>query len=154
MKAELAALEAETLAAQAAAAAQAEPAPAAPAEPQPETQEPQYIEFPEFEKVQMRVCRVLDCQFVKKSEKLLRFTLDDGSGTPRTILSGIRKWYPDPQALVGKNVIAVINLKPRKMCNIESQGMILSAVQPGEDGETLSLLTSMDPDFSGGSEVG
>ena len=154
VKAELAALEAETLAAQAAAAAQAEPAPAAPAEPQPETQEPQYIEFPEFEKVQMRVCRVLDCQFVKKSEKLLRFTLDDGSGTPRTILSGIRKWYPDPQALVGKNVIAVINLKPRKMCNIESQGMILSAVQPGEDGETLSLLTSMDPDFSGGSEVG
>ena len=55
---------------------------------------------------------------------------------------------------MGKNVIAVINLKPRKMCNIESQGMILSAVQPGEDGETLSLLTSMDPDFSGGSEVG
>ena len=154
VKAELAALEAETLAAQAAAAAQAEPAPVAPAEPQPEAQEPQYIEFPEFEKVQMRVCRVLDCQFVKKSEKLLRFTLDDGSGTPRTILSGIRKWYPDPQALVGKNVIAVINLKPRKMCNIESQGMILSAVQPGEDGETLSLLTSMDPDFSGGSEVG
>ena len=85
---------------------------------------------------------------------ILRFTLDDGSGTPRTILSGIRKWYPDPQALVGKNVIAVINLKPRKMCNIESQGMILAAVQPGEDGETLSLLTSMDPDFSGGSEVG
>ncbi len=153
VKAELAALEAETLAAQAAQEAKAPAAPAAPETPvAPEA--PAYIEFPEFEKVQLRVCRVVDCQPVKKSDKLLNFTLDDGSGTPRTILSGIRKWYADPAALIGKNVIAVINLKPRKMCGIESQGMILSAITGEGEGETLSLLTTLDAAFPGGSEVG
>ncbi|NCB30983.1 MAG: methionine--tRNA ligase [Clostridia bacterium] len=161
VKAELEALEEETAKAKAAAEAAAAPAqkaakevaprqeaPAAPAET------PAYIEFPEFEKVQLRVCRVLDCQFVKKSEKLLHFTLDAGDGEPRTILSGIRKWYPDPEALIGKNVIAVINLKPRKMCGIESQGMILSAITGEGAEETLSLLTTVDGSFPGGSEVG
>lgn len=155
VKAELEALEAET--AQAAAAAEASPAPApeAPASkaPAPQAAEAACIEFSEFEKVQLRVCRVLDCQFVKKSEKLLRFTLDAGDGQPRTILSGIRKWYPDPGALIGKNVIAVVNLKPRKMCNIESQGMVLSALTGEGEEETLSLLTTVDPAFPGGSGI-
>ena len=158
VKAELAALEAQS--ASAAPAAESKEAPAAQeaagqAEAAPGADAaPAYIEFPEFEKVQMRVCRVLDCQFVKRSEKLLQFTLDDGSGQPRTILSGIRKWYPDPQALVGRNVVAVINLKPRKMCGVESQGMILSAICGEGEAETLSLLTTVDPGCKGGSEVG
>ncbi len=168
VKAELEILEAETAKAQAEAAASAAPVPKAKPEsaasaeqaaPQAagqaqSTPAAQVIEFPEFEKVQMRVCRVLDCQFVKKSEKLLQFTLDAGDGEPRTILSGIRKWYPEPEALIGKNVIAVVNLKPRKMCGIESQGMILSAITGEGEEETLSLLTTVDSAFPGGSEIG
>ncbi len=156
---ELESLAAETAAAQAAAQKAAEEKAAAPAVKEPEKApeakaEPEFIEFGDFEKVQMRACVVKNCEFVKKSEKLLKFTLDMGNGEERTILSGIRKWYPDPEALIGKNVIACINLKPRKMCGIMSEGMILSAISTDENGEEqLSLLTAMNQ-VPGGSEVG
>ena len=81
----------------------------------------------EFDKMDIRVATVLDCQPVKKSERLLQFTLDDGMGG-RTILSGIAQSYPDPSVLIGKQVLFIANFPPRKMMGIESQGMILSAV--------------------------
>ena len=88
--------------------------------------------------------KVKACEPVKKSDKLLRFTLDDGSGTDRQILSGIAKYYK-PEELVGKTLVAIINLPPRKMMGVESCGMLLSAIheEPGEDGqpeERLNLL--------------
>ena len=83
----------------------------------------------------MAVCKVLACENVKKSNKLLKFQLDDGSGTPRQILSGIAKYYK-PEELVGKTVVAVTNLPPRKMMGQESNGMLLSA----EKDEKLNLL--------------
>ena len=85
------------------------------------------IPFDEWEKLDIRVGHIKDCQKVKKSNKLLQFTLDDGSGTDRTILSGIAKFYK-PEDLVGKDVLFIANLAPRKMMGIESQGMILSAL--------------------------
>ena len=72
------------------------------------------VTIDEFAKCDMRVCKVLACEAVKKSDKLLKFTLDDGSGTPRQILSGIHKFY-EPETLVGKTVVAILNLPPRKM---------------------------------------
>ncbi|MCR5689594.1 MAG: methionine--tRNA ligase, partial [Clostridiales bacterium] len=83
----------------------------------------------------MTVCKVLSCENVKKSDKLLKFILDDGSGTPRQILSGIAKYYK-PEELVGKTVVACTNLPPRKMMGHESNGMLLSA----EKGDALHLL--------------
>ena len=88
----------------------------------------------EFDKMDIRVATVLDCQPVKKSERLLQFTLDDGLGG-RTILSGIAQSYPDPSVLIGKQVLFIANFPPRKMMGIESQGMILSAVNA--DGKLL-----------------
>ena len=79
----------------------------------------------------MTVCKVLACENVKKSEKLLKFQLDDGSGTPRQILSGIAKYYK-AEELVGKTVVAVTNLPPRKMMGQESCGMLLSAEKDGK----------------------
>lgn len=93
------------------------------------------ISFDDFVKVDMTVCKVKHCEKVKKSEKLLRFDLDDGSGKPRQILSGIAKFY-EPEALIGKTVVAVTNLPPRKMMGTESRGMLLSA----EKDENLTLL--------------
>ncbi|MBR1534240.1 MAG: methionine--tRNA ligase, partial [Ruminococcus sp.] len=93
------------------------------------------IAFDDFEKVELRVAKVLACEKVKKSKKLLKFTLDDGEGE-RTILSGIAEYY-DPEELVGKNIAYVANLAPRKMMGIESCGMILSA----ESGEGLKVVT-------------
>ena len=93
------------------------------------------IAFPDFEKVEMTVCKVLACEKVAKSEKLLRFTLDDGTGKERQILSGIAKFYK-PEELVGKTLVACTNLAPRKMMGMESCGMLLSA----EKGEELHLL--------------
>ena len=114
----------------------------------------EYITFDDFEKVKLRVAVVKNCEFVPKSEKLLKFTLDMGNGEERTILSGIRKWYPDPEQLIGKRVIACINLKPRKMVGIMSEGMLLSAFTPTADGgEELRLLSTEDI-MPGGSEVG
>ena len=92
---------------------------------------------------------ITDCQNVKKSKKLLQFTIDDGSGTPRTILSGIAAYYK-PEDLIGKDVLFVANFAPRKMMGIESQGMILSAVD--YDG-TLNVTTTLGK-VKPGSQVG
>lgn len=92
---------------------------------------------------------MVDCKIQEGSRKLLNFTLDVG-GVQRTILSGIRKWYGEPEQLIGKNVIIIANLAPRKMCGVESQGMILSAMTPDEEG--LSLLTTYS-DIESGSKV-
>ena len=105
---------------------------------QPETEPVTFkenIDFDAFEKVDMTVVKVLKCEKVKKSKKLLRFTLDDGSGTPRQILSGIAAYY-QPEELVGKTLVACTNLAPRKMMGLESCGMLLSA----EKDDKLNLL--------------
>ena len=93
--------------------------------------------FEDFEKVDIRVGKILECQNVKKSKKLLQFLIDDGM-EKRTILSGIAQSYPDPSVLVGKEICFIANFPPRKMMGIESQGMILSAVNP--DG-TLTVIS-------------
>ena len=108
------------------------------------------VSFETFEKLDIRVGKVIDCQKVKKSKKLLQFTLDDGSGTPRTILSGIAADYPDPSVLVGKQLLFVANFEPRKMMGLESQGMILSAVNFDGSLHVTSLLDEVKP----GSQVG
>jgi len=105
------------------------------------------ITFDDFVKVEMTVCKVLTCENVKKSEKLLKFQLDDGSGTPRQILSGIAKHYK-AEELVGKTVVACTNLAPRKMMGQESCGMLLSA----EQGEKLNLLI-LDDAIEAGSKL-
>ena len=97
------------------------------------------VTIDDFAKCDMRVCKVLACENVKKSEKLLKFTLDDGTGTPRQILSGIAKYY-QPEELVGKTVAAIVNLPPRKMMGLESNGMLLSAVHKEKGEEKLHLL--------------
>ena len=103
----------------------------------------------EFDKMDIRVATVLDCQPVKKSERLLQFTLDDGMGG-RTILSGIAQSYPDPSVLVGKQVLFIANFPPRKMMGIESQGMILSAVNA--DGKLV--VTTVSAPVKNGAAVG
>lgn len=105
-----------------------------------------YIEFEEFEKLDIRVGKVLECEKVPKSSKLLRFTLQVGSET-RQILSGISK-YHTPEELIGKNVLFVANLKPRKMMGLESCGMILSA----EYEDKLTVLTTLN-DIQSGAEI-
>ena len=108
----------------------------APAEPETEPVTfKENIDFDAFEKVDMTVVKVLECEKVKKSKKLLRFTLDDGSGTPRQILSGIAAYY-QPEELEGKTLVACTNLAPRKMMGLESCGMLLSA----EKDDKLNLL--------------
>ena len=97
------------------------------------------VTIDEFAKCDMRVCKVLACEAVKKSEKLLKFQLDDGSGTPRQILSGIHRFY-EPEQLVGKTVVAILNLPPRKMMGQMSNGMLLSAVREVDGKEELHLL--------------
>ena len=97
------------------------------------------VTIDEFAKCDMRVCKVLACEAVKKSDKLLKFQLDDGSGTPRQILSGIHKFY-EPEQLVGKTVVAILNLPARKMMGQESNGMLLSAVREVDGKEELHLM--------------
>ena len=97
------------------------------------------VSIDEFAKCDMRVCKVLSCEAVKKSDKLLKFQLDDGSGTPRQILSGIHKFY-EPEQLVGKTVVAILNLPSRKMMGQESNGMLLSAVREVDGKEELHLM--------------
>ncbi len=107
----------------------------------PETVEvpaPAPVTIDEFAKVRLTVVKVQACENVKKSEKLLRFTLDDGSGTPRQILSGIAKWYK-PEELVGKTLLACTNLPPRRMMGLESNGMLLSA-ESGDGGDPHLLI--------------
>ena len=97
------------------------------------------VTIDDFAKCDMRVCKVLACENVKKSEKLLKFTLDDGSDKDRQILSGIAKFYK-PEDLVGKTVAAIVNLPPRKMMGLESNGMLISAVHTEKGKEKLHLL--------------
>ncbi len=97
------------------------------------------VDFDTFCKSDFRAVKVKDCQRVKKSDKLLKFTLDDGTGTDRQILSGIAKWYA-PEDLVGKTLVAIVNLPPRKMMGQESQGMLISAVHTDRGEECLHLL--------------
>ena len=97
------------------------------------------VDFDTFCKSDFRAVKVKDCQSVKKSDKLLRFTLDDGTGVDRQILSGIAKWYK-PEELIGKTLVAIVNLPPRKMMGQESQGMLISAVHTERGEECLHLL--------------
>ncbi|MBQ5437209.1 MAG: lysine--tRNA ligase [Firmicutes bacterium] len=98
-----------------------------------------YVAFDDFAKCDFRAVKVKACEAVKKSKKLLQFTLDDGTGTDRTILSGIHAFY-EPQELVGKTLIAITNLPPRSMMGIDSCGMLLSAIHSEEGEEKLHLL--------------
>ncbi len=107
------------------------------------------IEFSEFEKLDIRVGYIKACEKVKKANKLLKFTIDDGSGTDRTIVSGIAKYY-EPEELVGKNVCFIANLAPRTLMGIESQGMILSAENFNGDLSVTTVLRDVKP----GSQVG
>lgn len=98
-----------------------------------------FVDFETFSKSDFRAVKVLACEAVKKSKKLLTFTLDDGTGTEHTILSGIHAYY-EPEALVGKTLLAITNLPPRPMMGIESCGMLISAVHHEEGEEKLHLL--------------
>ena len=118
------------------------------AQHQPEPVKPN-VTFEDFEKLDIRVGRVVTCEQVKKSKKLLQFSIDDGTGTPRTILSGIAQWW-QPEQLVGKDVLFIANFEPRKIMGIESQGMILSAVDADGSLAVTSLLREVKP----GSQVG
>ena len=97
------------------------------------------VDFETFSKSDFRAVKVKECVAVPKSKKLLQFTLDDGTGTDRTILSGIHAYY-EPEELVGKTLIAITNLPPRAMMGIDSCGMLLSAIHEEEGEEKLHLL--------------
>lgn len=97
------------------------------------------VDFENFSKSDFRAVKVLACEAVKKSKKLLQFTLDDVTGKERTILSGIHAYY-EPEKLVGKTLLAIVNLPPRPMMGIESCGMLISAVHSEEGEEKLHLL--------------
>ncbi len=97
------------------------------------------VDFETFTKSDFRAVKVINCEEVPKSKKLLRFTLDDGTGTERTILSGIKNYY-DAEDLIGKTLLAIVNLPARKMMGVESEGMLLSAVHKEEDEERLNLI--------------
>ena len=109
------------------------------------------VDFDTFCKSDFRVVKVKACEAVKKSEKLLRFTLDDGTGTDRQILSGIHKFY-EPEELVGKTLAAIVNLPPRKMMGFESNGMLLSAVHKEKGEEKLNLIM-LDDKIPAGSKL-
>ena len=108
------------------------------------------VSFETFERLDIRVGLVKACQPVPKSKKLLQFTIDDGTGTDRTICSGIAAFYEHPEELVGRHILFVANFAPRKMMGIESQGMILSAV---DSDESLSVVTT-SKEVKPGSQVG
>ena len=107
------------------------------------------MDFETFSKSDFRAVKVKECEAVKKSDKLLKFTLDDGTDQERVILSGIHAYY-EPEQLIGKDVLFVANFAPRKMMGIESQGMILSAVNYDGNLTVTSLLGKVKP----GSTVG
>ena len=110
-----------------------------------------YVDFETFSKSDFRAVKVLACEAVKKSKKLLKFTLDDGTGTERTILSGIHAYY-EPEELVGKTCIAITNLPPRPMMGIDSCGMLISAVHH-EGGEEKLHLLMVDPHIPAGAKL-
>ena len=99
------------------------------------------VDFDTFSKSDFRAVKVKECVALPKSKKLLQFTLDDGTGTDRTILSGIHAYY-EPEELVGRTLIAITNLPPRKMMGVASEGMLMSAIHevPGDDGEPEERL--------------
>ena len=109
------------------------------------------VDFDTFCKSDFRVVKVKACEAVKKSEKLLKFTLDDGTGTDRQILSGIHKFY-EPEDLIGKTLVAIVNLPPRKMMGQESNGMLLSAVHT-EHGEEKLNLVMLDDSIPAGAKL-
>ena len=139
-------------------------APAEAAQTAPETQEKidfsnvqieplfkDFVDFDTFAKSDFRAVKVLACEAVPKSKKLLRFTLDDGTGVDRVILSGIHEYY-EPEELVGKTCIAITNLPPRAMMGIDSCGMLLSAIHEEEGEEKLHLLM-VDPHIPAGAKL-
>lgn len=109
------------------------------------------VDFETFSKSDFRAVKVKACEAVKKSKKLLKFTLDDGTGTDRVILSGIHAFY-EPEELVGKTLIAITNLPPRPMMGIDSCGMLLSAIHKEEGEEKLNLLM-VDPHIPAGAKL-
>ena len=109
------------------------------------------VDFETFSKSDFRAVKVLECEAVPKSKKLLKFTLDDGSDEKRTILSGIHAYY-EPEELVGKTCIAITNLPPRKMMGIDSCGMLLSAINKRGEDEELHLLM-VDPHIPAGAKL-
>ncbi|MBO4378480.1 MAG: methionine--tRNA ligase [Clostridia bacterium] len=134
-------------------APKAEPQAAAPKKEAPKVEIPEgCVSIDEFFRCKLRVAKVLACEPVKKSDKLLKFDLDLGSER-RTILSGIAKFYK-PEELIGKNLVIIANLPPRKMMGLESNGMILSAVEEKEDGSEYLRVLTIDGDIAPGSEVG
>jgi lysyl-tRNA synthetase class 2 len=109
------------------------------------------VDFETFSKSDFRAVKVLECEAVPKSKKLLKFTLDDGSGVKRTILGGIHAYY-EPEELVGKTCISITNLPPRAMMGIESCGMLISAVHE-ENGEEKLHLLMVDPAIPAGAKM-
>ena len=109
------------------------------------------IDFETFSKSDFRVVKVINCEEVPKSKKLLKFTLDDGSDKERTILSGIKNYY-SAEELTGKTLVAITNLPPRKMMGIESEGMIISAVCEYDGEEKLDLLM-LDENIPAGAKL-
>ena len=97
------------------------------------------VDFETFSKFDFRAVKIKECEAVPKSKKLLKFVLDDGTGTDRVILSGIHEYY-EPEELVGKTAIAIVNLPPRKMMGIDSCGMLISAIHEEEGEERLNFL--------------
>ena len=140
-------------------AAKAETAPAAPAKEEVidfskveiEPLFKDYVDFETFSKSDFRAVKVKSCEAVKKSKKLLKFVLDDGTGTDRIILSGIHEYY-EPEELVGKTCVAITNLPPRPMMGIDSCGMLISAVHHEEGAEKLHLLM-LDPHIPAGAKM-
>ena len=109
------------------------------------------VDFDTFSKSDFRVVKVKNCEEVPKSKKLLKFTLDDGSGQDRTILSGIKNFY-DAEELIGKTLVAITNLPPRKMMGVDSCGMLLSAVCD-YDGEELLNLVMLEDKIPAGAKL-
>ena len=139
-------------------------APAAAAQAAPETQEKidfsnveieplfkDFVDFDTFSKSDFRAVKIKTCEAVKKSKKLLKFILDDGTGTDRVILSGIHEYY-EPEELVGKTCIAITNLPPRPMMGIDSCGIMISAVHQ-ENGEEKLHLLMVDPHIPAGAKL-
>lgn len=110
-----------------------------------------FVDFETFSKSDFRAVKVKSCEAVKKSKKLLKFVLDDGTGTDRVILSGIHEYY-EPEELVGKTCVAITNLPPRPMMGIASEGMLISAVHHEEGVEKLYLLM-LDPHIPAGAKL-
>lgn len=111
----------------------------------------EYVDFETFSKSDFRAVKVLECEAVPKSKKLLKFLLDDGSAEKRVILSGIHEYY-EPEELIGKTCIAITNLPPRKMMGIDSCGMLISAVHHEGEEEKLHLLM-VDPHIPAGAKL-